>query len=87
MLLVLNLIGKCGVREDRASLDMDIRERGGYDRLDGVIAEVRKKMLEELGLTVYGSPREAAPSDDWTRRKRFLRESLGYLMWRIGIRV
>ena len=46
-----------------------------------------KKMLEELGLTVYGSPREAAPSDDWTRRKRFLRESLSYLMWRIGIRV
>ena len=46
-----------------------------------------KKMLEELGLTVYGSPREAAPSDEWTRRKRFLRESLSYLMWRIGIRV
>lgn len=46
-----------------------------------------KKMLEDLGLTVYGSPREAAPSDDWTRRKRFLRESLSYLIWRIGIRV
>ena len=46
-----------------------------------------KKMLEELGLTVYGSPRDAAPADEWTRRKRFLRESLSYLMWRIGIRV
>jgi len=46
-----------------------------------------KKMLEDLGLTVYGSPREAAPSDEWTRRKRFLRESLSYLIWRIGIRV
>jgi len=46
-----------------------------------------KKMLEEIGLTVYGSPREAAPSDSWTRRKRLLRESLSYLMWRIGIRV
>ncbi|MEZ5360961.1 MAG: YdcF family protein [Bryobacterales bacterium] len=46
-----------------------------------------KKMLEDAGLLVYGSPREAAPSDEWTRRKRFLRESLSYLMWRIGIRV
>jgi uncharacterized SAM-binding protein YcdF (DUF218 family) len=46
-----------------------------------------KKMLEELGLTVYGSPRESAISDIWTRRKRFLRESFSYLMWRIGIRV
>ena len=46
-----------------------------------------KKMLEEIGLTVYGSPREAAESDEWTRRKRFLRESLSYLIWRIGIRV
>jgi uncharacterized SAM-binding protein YcdF (DUF218 family) len=46
-----------------------------------------KKMLEELGLTVYGSPRDAVPADEWTRRKRFLRESLSYLMWRIGIRV
>jgi uncharacterized SAM-binding protein YcdF (DUF218 family) len=46
-----------------------------------------KKMLEEAGLTVYGSPREAADSDEWTRRKRFLRESVSYLIWRIGIRV
>lgn len=46
-----------------------------------------KKMLEDVGLTVYGSPREAAASDEWTRRKRFLRESISYLVWRIGIRV
>jgi uncharacterized SAM-binding protein YcdF (DUF218 family) len=46
-----------------------------------------KKMLEDLGLTVYGSPRAAAVSDIWTRRKRFLRESVSYLIWRIGIRV
>ncbi|MCB1020823.1 MAG: YdcF family protein [Acidobacteria bacterium] len=46
-----------------------------------------KKMLEDAGLLVYGSPRDATPGDEWTRRKRFLRESLSYLMWRIGIRV
>jgi uncharacterized SAM-binding protein YcdF (DUF218 family) len=46
-----------------------------------------KKMLEDLGLTVYGSPRAAPASDIWTRRKRFLRESVSYIIWRIGIRV
>ncbi len=46
-----------------------------------------KKMLEERGLTVYGSPRQTAAGDEWTRRKRFVREALSYLMWRIGIRV
>lgn len=46
-----------------------------------------KRMLEEAGLTVYGSPRTSAPSDEWTRTKRYARESLSYILWRIGIRV
>jgi uncharacterized SAM-binding protein YcdF (DUF218 family) len=47
-----------------------------------------KKMLEEYGLTVYGSPRGSnADSDAWARCKRLARESASYILWRIGIRV
>lgn len=40
--------GKVGVEKDRAYIEGLIMTRGGYERLDGVIAEFRKKMLVEL---------------------------------------
>ncbi len=47
-----------------------------------------KKMLEEHGLTVYGSPRGSRMEGNaWARCKRLARESAGYILWRIGIRV
>ncbi|MBI1355471.1 MAG: YdcF family protein [Acidobacteria bacterium] len=47
-----------------------------------------KRMLEERGLTVYGSPRMSLEGGDpWERRKRLIRESISYVLWRIGIRV
>lgn len=47
-----------------------------------------KKMLEEHGLTVYGSPRGSVVEyDAWARCKRLARESASYILWRIGIRV
>ena len=48
--------GKCGVPEDEAYIAGLVRDRGGHDRLDGVIAEVRWKMLGELkdNLIRYG---------------------------------
>ena len=47
-----------------------------------------KKMLEEHGLTVYGSPRGAPTEGDaWSRYKRLARESASYILWRVGIRV
>ncbi len=46
-----------------------------------------KRMLEEQGLTVYGSPRRTPQGDAWARRKRYARESFSYILWRIGIRV
>lgn len=46
-----------------------------------------KKMLEEGGLEVYGSPRTPRPADFWTRGKRFARESVSFILWQIGIRV
>jgi uncharacterized SAM-binding protein YcdF (DUF218 family) len=46
-----------------------------------------KRMLAENGVVVYGSPRASRSTDEWARRKRYLRESVSYLLWRVGIRV
>jgi len=42
-----------------------------------------KKMLESSGLKVYGSPRPSAPADRW----QYIRQAVGYLLWRGGIAI
>jgi uncharacterized SAM-binding protein YcdF (DUF218 family) len=44
-----------------------------------------KKMLEETGIKVYGSPRPSKPEaiDNWV----YLRQAVAYGLWKIGIRV
>ena len=84
-----NLLRNATTPGQLAEADMDrVRDLLGDDAARSLerLAELTK-MLEDAGLLVYGSPRDATPGDEWTRRKRFLRESLSYLMWRIGIRV
>jgi len=47
-----------------------------------------KKILEQEGFTVYGSPR--APEGDMTYARQwwlYLRQALGYGLWKIGLRV
>jgi uncharacterized SAM-binding protein YcdF (DUF218 family) len=44
-----------------------------------------KKMLEFQGMNVYGSPRPAAPRDDWSEEWVYLRQAIAYGLWRIGI--
>lgn len=48
-----------------------------------------KKMLENRGLTVYGSPRpaERVPGEDWRGEWVFIRQAIAYELWRIGIPV
>ena len=46
-----------------------------------------KRMLEERGLSVYGSPRDDSGRDAWTQTRLYARESLGYIAWRVGIRL
>ena len=46
-----------------------------------------KRMLEARGLEVYGSPRRTQGADSWHRGWAYARESVGYILWRIGIRV
>jgi len=46
-----------------------------------------KKMLEFRGLTVYGSPRSSNPPNDWRERWLYVRQAVGYLLWRVGVTV
>ena len=46
-----------------------------------------KKMLEARGLRVYGSPRPSQPRDDWRERWLYTRQSVGYLLWSVGINI
>lgn len=54
---------------------------------DGYHIHRIKRMLEARGLAVYGSPRDESSEDTWTQAWLYTRESLGYILWRIGIRV
>jgi uncharacterized SAM-binding protein YcdF (DUF218 family) len=46
-----------------------------------------KKMLEFRGLTVYGSPRSLNAPNDWRERWLYVRQAVGYLLWRVGVPV
>jgi uncharacterized SAM-binding protein YcdF (DUF218 family) len=46
-----------------------------------------KKMLEFGGLTVYGSPRSLEAPSDWRERWLYVRQAIGYLLWRVGVPV
>jgi uncharacterized SAM-binding protein YcdF (DUF218 family) len=46
-----------------------------------------KKMLELRGLTVYGSPRSLNAPNDWRERWLYVRQAIGYVLWRAGVPV
>jgi uncharacterized SAM-binding protein YcdF (DUF218 family) len=46
-----------------------------------------KRVLEENGFTVYGSPREPGSDSPWARAWYFGREAAIYLLWRVGVKV
>jgi len=46
-----------------------------------------KKLLESRGLTVYGSPRSLDVANDWRERWLYVRQAIGYLLWRVGVPV
>ena len=66
---------------DRMKLDSCIVVSDGYH-----IHRI-KRMLEARGVTVYGSPRTPGGDSSWARAKYYAREALGYILWRLGIRV
>lgn len=46
-----------------------------------------KKMLEFRGLDVYGSPRPSEPKGSAREKWLFVRQAIGYMLWRAGITI
>lgn len=46
-----------------------------------------KRILEQAGMTVYGSPRSGQPESPWREHWLATRQACGYLLWRIGITI
>jgi uncharacterized SAM-binding protein YcdF (DUF218 family) len=46
-----------------------------------------QKILEHEGMTVRGSPRPAAPQSGARERWLYVRQAVGYLLWRVGINI
>jgi len=46
-----------------------------------------KKMLQSRGVKVYGSPRPSVLPGGWKERWLYLRQAVGYGLWRIGINI
>ena len=44
-------------------------------------------MLQSSGMKVYGSPRSLNPPNDWRERWLYVRQAVGYLLWRVGVPV
>jgi uncharacterized SAM-binding protein YcdF (DUF218 family) len=46
-----------------------------------------KKMLESRGVTVYGSPRPSVPPGGWREKWLYLKQAVGYVLWRVGVTI
>jgi len=46
-----------------------------------------KKMLESSGLKVYGSPRPSVSPGGWRERWQYIKQAIGFLLWRVGISI
>ncbi len=46
-----------------------------------------KRMLESRGIRVYGSPRKESKSDPFHERWNYMKQAIGYLLWRAGLAV
>jgi uncharacterized SAM-binding protein YcdF (DUF218 family) len=46
-----------------------------------------KRMLQFRGLKVYGSPRKETMREPWRERWNYVKQAIGYLLWRAGVAV
>jgi uncharacterized SAM-binding protein YcdF (DUF218 family) len=44
-----------------------------------------KKMLQFRGLAVYGSPRKELAPGPWRERWNYVKQAIGYILWRAGV--
>jgi uncharacterized SAM-binding protein YcdF (DUF218 family) len=52
---------------------------------DGYHIYRAKKMLEFRGITVYGSPRQSSAKEETGQWWLYVRQSVGYLLWSMGL--
>ena len=80
-----------GSTEHSVALAGEIIRRMGLHSVivvsDGYHVYRVKKMLESRGLTVYGSPRRDAKPNPLRDRWNCIRQAVGYLLWRWGVKV
>jgi len=46
-----------------------------------------KRLIEDHGVQVFGSPRPAPPRNDWRHWKLCIRQAIGYALWSAGIKI
>jgi uncharacterized SAM-binding protein YcdF (DUF218 family) len=46
-----------------------------------------KRMLQSRGLQAYGSPRPESPTDSLRERWLYVKQAIGYALWRLGVPV
>ena len=52
---------------------------------DGYHIHRIKRMLEKQGLKAYGSPRTPGDDSPWIKGQYYIRETVGYILWRLGL--
>ncbi len=52
---------------------------------DGYHIYRAKRMLNFEGLKVYGSPRKEVIHEPWRERWNYVKQAIGYLLWRAGV--
>ena len=46
-----------------------------------------KKLMEDHGMSVYGSPRPSVRRTDWSHWRLCFRQAVGYMLWSVGVTV
>jgi uncharacterized SAM-binding protein YcdF (DUF218 family) len=46
-----------------------------------------KRMLQSRGLKIYGSPRPSVLPGGWREKWLYLKQAVGYVLWRVGISI
>ena len=54
---------------------------------DGYHIYRAKRMLNFAGMKVYGSPRKEGVREPWRERWNYVKQAIGYLLWRAGVAV
>lgn len=82
---------EAGTTVESTAMAGEIMHRMGLNSVivvsDGYHIYRVKRMLQFRGLKVYGSPRKEITHEPWRERWNYLKQAIGYLLWRAGVAV